>query len=91
MSDIKSQFEAAVNYVQTVEGSSFKPSNDLKLEMYGLFKQGSAGDVQGKRPGMTNFIARAKYDAWAKLKGTSSEQAMQTYIDKIEGLKSKHG
>ena len=61
MSDLKSQFEAAVNYVQTVEGDSFKPSNDLKLEMYGLFKQGSTGDVQGKRPGMTNFIARAKY------------------------------
>ncbi|OUS25197.1 acyl-CoA-binding protein [Gammaproteobacteria bacterium 45_16_T64] len=90
MSDVKSQFEAAVNYVKTVEGDSFKPSNDLKLEMYGLFKQGSSGDVQGKRPGMTNFIARAKYDAWAKLKGTSGEQAMQSYIDKIEGLKGKH-
>ena len=87
MSDLKSQFEAAVNYVQTVEGDSFKPSNDLKLEMYGLFKQGSAGDVQGKRPGMTNFIARAKYDAWAKLKGQSNDQAMQSYIDRIETLK----
>lgn len=90
MSDLKSQFEAAVNYVQTVEGDSFKPSNDLKLEMYGLFKQGSVGDVQGKRPGMTNFIARAKYDAWAKLKGSSSDSAMQTYIDKIEGLKTSN-
>ena len=87
MSDLKSQFEAAVNYVQTVEGDSFKPSNDLKLEMYGLFKQGSNGNVAGKRPGMTNFIARAKYDAWAKLKGISNDQAMQTYIDKIEALK----
>lgn len=87
MSDLKSQFDAAVHYVKTVEGDSFKPSNDLKLEMYGLFKQGSNGNVAGKRPGMTNFIARAKYDAWAKLKGTSNDQAMQSYVDKIEALK----
>ena len=91
MSDLKSQFEDTVNYVQNAEGDSFKPSNNLKLEMYGLFKQGSTGDIQGKRPGMTSFIARAKYDAWAKLKGTSSDQAMQTYIDKIEGLKKNNG
>ena len=91
MSDLKSQFEAAVAYVKTVEGDSFKPSNEFKLEMYSLFKQGSSGDASGKRPAMTNFIARAKYDAWAKLKGTSNEQAMQDYIDKIESLKQKHG
>jgi len=88
MSDLKSTFDASVKFVQTAEGD-MKPSNELKLELYGLFKQGGSGDVQGKRPGMTNFIARAKYDAWAKLKGISSDQAMQQYIDKIETLKQK--
>ncbi|PCJ43180.1 MAG: acyl-CoA-binding protein [Moraxellaceae bacterium] len=87
MSELKSQFDAAVNYVQTVEGNSFKPSNDFKLAMYSLFKQSTEGDVKGKRPGLTNFVGRAKYDAWAKLKGTRTEKAMQDYINKIETIK----
>lgn len=90
MSDLKQQFEAAVAYVQNAEGD-FKPSNDLKLEMYGLFKQSTEGDVKGKKPGITDFVGRAKYQAWEKLKGMSADKAMQTYIDKIGGLKSKHG
>ncbi len=89
MSDLKATFEASVNYVQTVEGD-FKPSNELKLELYGLFKQSSEGDVNGKKPGMTDFVGRAKWNAWEKLKGQSSEQAMQTYIDRIEELKQKN-
>ena len=43
--------------------------------------------VSGKRPGMMDFVNRAKYDAWEKVKGTSSEDAMQQYIDKLEALK----
>ena len=89
MSDLKTIFEEAVDYVQTAEGS-FKPSQDLKLTMYGLFKQASEGDVKGKKPGMLDVIGRAKYSAWAKLKGTSSEDAMQDYIDAVESLKNKH-
>ncbi len=86
MSDLKAKFDAAVNYIQTAEGD-FKPSNELKLEFYGLYKQATEGDVSGKRPGMMDFVGRAKYDAWEKLKGTASDQAMQTYIDKLEALK----
>lgn len=90
MSDLKAQFEAAVNYVQSAEGN-FKPDNNVKLDMYSLYKQATEGDVKGKRPGMTSFVERAKWDAWKKLEGMSADQAMQTYIDKIEALKSKHG
>ncbi len=90
MSDLKTQFEEAVNYVQTAEGD-FKPSNELKLQFYSLFKQATEGDVTGKRPGMTNFVGRAKFDAWEKLKGTSSEEAMQKYIDLLEDMKKKAG
>ncbi|MCG8316950.1 MAG: acyl-CoA-binding protein [Pseudomonadales bacterium] len=86
MSDLKQQFEAALNYVKTAEGD-FKPSNELKLDMYSLFKQATEGDVTGKRPGMTNFVGRAKWDAWNKLKGMSAEDAMQTYIEKIDAIK----
>ena len=86
MSDLKAKFDEAVNYIQTAEGD-FKPSNELKLEFYALYKQATEGDVSGKRPGMIDFVGRAKDDAWEKLKGTSSDQAMQQYIDKLDSLK----
>ena len=66
---------------------SERPDNMTLLKIYALFKQGSSGDVSGERPGMTDFVARAKYDAWAGLKGTSQEEAQQQYIDLIEELK----
>lgn len=86
MSDLKTRFDEAVNYIQTAEGD-FKPSNEVKLEFYALYKQGTEGDVSGKRPGMMDFVGRAKFDAWEKLKGMSSDDAMQKYIDKLESLK----
>jgi diazepam-binding inhibitor (GABA receptor modulator, acyl-CoA-binding protein) len=86
MSDLKTQFEEAVNYIQNAEGD-FQPSNETKLEFYALYKQATEGDVSGKRPGMMDFVNRAKFDAWEKLKGTSSEEAMQKYIDKLNALK----
>ncbi len=90
MSELKEKFSACVQYVQSAEGN-FKPSNDVKLEFYALFKQATEGDVKGKKPGLTNFVGRAKYNAWENLKGMSSEQAMETYIAKIEAIKAKHG
>ncbi len=89
MSDLKARFDATVQYVRTAEGS-FQPSNDLKLQMYALFKQATEGDVSGKRPGMLDLVGKAKYDAWAKIKGTSKENAMQQYIDTVESLKSRN-
>lgn len=64
-----------------------RPDNMTLLKIYALFKQASSGDATGERPGMTDFVARAKFDAWAEIKGTSKEAAMQEYIDLIESLK----
>ena len=86
MSDLKAKFDDAVNYIQSAEGD-FKPSNELKLEFYALYKQATEGDVSGKRPGMMDFVGRAKYDAWASLKGKTQDAAKQAYIDLIESLK----
>ncbi|MDM8522501.1 acyl-CoA-binding protein [Desulfococcaceae bacterium HSG8] len=85
MSDLKAKFETAAQDVQQL---SKRPDNDTLLKLYSLYKQGREGDVSGKRPGLTDFKGRAKYDAWAKLKGTSGEEAMQGYIDLVESLKS---
>ncbi|NNC98877.1 MAG: acyl-CoA-binding protein, partial [Gammaproteobacteria bacterium] len=55
---------------------------------YALFKQATEGDIHGKKPGMMDLVGKAKYAAWAKMKGTPAEQAMQNYINKVEALKS---
>jgi diazepam-binding inhibitor (GABA receptor modulating acyl-CoA-binding protein) len=64
-----------------------RPDNMTLLKIYALYKQASAGDVDGKRPGFTDMVGRAKFDAWDGLKGTSKDDAMQQYIDLIEDLK----
>lgn len=64
-----------------------RPDNMTLLKIYALYKQGANGDVEGKRPGMTDMVGRAKYDAWDALKGTSKEEAMQQYVDLINELK----
>ena len=83
MADLQADFEQAQKDVETL---SKKPSNDDLLALYAHFKQAKEGDVSGKRPGMTDFKGRAKYDAWAKLKGTDAETAKQGYIDKVNAL-----
>ncbi len=83
MSDIKAAFDKAQIDVKTL---TTRPSNDDLLFMYAHFKQADVGDVQGKRPGMMDMVGRAKYDAWAKLSGTSTDDAMQAYVDKVNEL-----
>jgi len=84
MSDLNAAFETAS---QDAQNLSSRPSNDTLLKLYALYKQGSTGDATGKRPGMTDFKGRAKFDAWTKLKGTAKEKAMQDYIDLVGSLK----
>ena len=81
---LKENFDAAVAESKQLPE---KPDNMTLLRIYALYKQASAGDAEGDRPGMTDFVARAKWDAWNMLKGTSQEEAQQLYIDLIESLK----
>lgn len=81
---LKDQFEAAVAASKNLPE---RPDNMTLLKLYALYKQGSAGDVEGSRPGFTDMVGRAKWDAWNELKGTGSDDAMQQYIDLIESLK----
>lgn len=77
------EFDAAVEDVKALPAD---PGNDAKLRLYALYKQATVGDADGKRPGFTNPVGRAKYDAWAKLAGTSSEQAEADYIAEVAHL-----
>ncbi len=87
MADLKAAFAQA-----QIDAKTFTklPSNDDLLALYSLFKQANDGDVKGSRPGMLDIRGRAKYDAWAKLKGTSGDKAMQAYIDKVALLLKTH-
>lgn len=81
--DLQAAFDAAIAHSKTL---TIRPDNLTLLQLYALYKQGSSGDVSGERPGMTDFVARAKWDAWAALQGTSRAQAMRDYIDRVHSL-----
>lgn len=83
MADLKAQFEQAQKDVKSL---TRLPGADQLLALYSLYKQSTEGDVKGARPGMLDVKGRAKYDAWAKLKGTSAEQAMQNYLGLVNKL-----
>jgi acyl-CoA-binding protein len=84
MANLKATFEAAIVASKQLPE---KPDNMTLLKIYSLYKQATEGDVEGKRPGFTDMVGRAKYDAWAAVKGTSADDAMQQYVDLIESLK----
>jgi len=84
MADLQQQFQAAAAASKNL---AERPDNDTLLKIYALYKQGAAGDVEGRRPGFTDLIGRAKYDAWAKLQGLSKEDAMRQYVALIDSLK----
>ena len=83
MSDLKSQFDQAVADSKNL---SERPDNATLLKLYALYKQGSVGDNTDKKPGFGDMVGRAKWDAWNGLKGTSSDDAMQQYIDLVNSL-----
>ena len=83
--ELKEQFEqAAIDSKSLPE----KPANDILLQLYSLYKQGSLGDVNVEPPSNPfDFVAKAKYEAWASLKGKSTEEAMKEYVALVKRLK----
>ena len=83
MSDLKNEFESAVANSKKL---SERPDNATLLKMYGLYKQATIGDNVEKKPGFSDMVGRAKWDAWNGFKGTSSDDAMQQYVDLVQSL-----
>ena len=83
--ELVKEFEQAAADSKTL---SEKPSNEILLQLYSLYKQGSTGDVDTDPPANPfDFVAKAKYEAWESLKGKTKEAAMQEYIDLVKRLK----
>ena len=81
MSDLRKKFDAAAANVLKAKKD---PGSDMKLKLYAHYKQATEGDVAGDKPGFTDFVNRAKYEAWAKLKGTSTDKAMEAYVKLVD-------
>ena len=84
MSDLKARFDEAVANSKTL---STRPDNVTLLKIYALYKQATQGDNEEAKPGFSDIVARAKWDAWKKLEGTGGEDAMQQYVELIAELK----
>ena len=83
MPDLQVQFETAMAESKNL---TERPDNATLLKIYALYKQASVGDNNDKKPGFSDIVGRAKWDVWNELKGTSSHDAMQQYVDLIESL-----
>ena len=88
MSDIDNLFEAAAAAAKNLDE---RPDNDTLLQLYALYKQGSEGDVSGDKPGFFDFVGLAKYEAWEKLAGMTTDEAQQQYVDLVKSLGGKLG
>lgn len=84
--DLKAQFEQAVADSKSL---SDRPSNDTLLQLYSLYKQATEGDINIDPPANPfDFVSKAKYEAWAGLKGKSKDAAMQDYVQLVSKLKN---
>ena len=84
--DLQQQFEQAVADSKSLPE---RPSNETLLQLYSFYKQATEGDVNADPPSNPfDFVNKAKYDAWASLKGRSKEEAMQEYVGLVDKLKA---
>lgn len=83
MSALTPAFEAAVAQSRDL---TERPSNATLLKIYALYKQATEGDVATDKPGFSDLVGRAKWDAWNTLRGTTPDDAMQQYVDLIASL-----
>ena len=80
MSDLENKFKEAVEMINTVPVNT-NISDDVKLAVYGLYKQAKNGDCDTEKPGFLQLTSKAKWSAWKDLKGMDKDEAKQKYVD----------
>jgi len=80
---LQEEFDKAVNRTKEL---TQRPSNDILLKLYALYKQSTIGDVQGDSPGAMDFKAVAKYRSWESMKGKSMDACKKEYIQLVNSL-----
>ena len=92
MGDIASRFEQVVARIKALPADGpAQPSNELKLKLYGLFRQARDGDVHGPKPGLLDMVGKIKYEAWARRQGMTKDEAMRQYVVLAEDFAREHG
>lgn len=83
MSDLRTAFQDAVAATKEL---TQRPDNTTLLKLYALYKQATVGNVEGTRPGFSDMVGRAKWDAWNALQGLTADEAMHQYIELVDSL-----
>ncbi|XP_037310628.1 acyl-CoA-binding domain-containing protein 7 [Pungitius pungitius] len=84
----RAEFEKMAEDVKKVKT---KPTDQELLDLYGLYKQATVGEINTDRPGMMDFKGKAKWDAWSSRKGMSKDDAESAYITLAKEVVSKYG
>ena len=77
------EFEAAKT---RLESAAVEVDNENKLKLYGLYKQATTGVCSTPKPGLTDFVGRAKWTAWSALGQLSQAEAQKQYVQTVEQL-----
>jgi acyl-CoA-binding protein len=92
MDQIAQRFDEVVAAIKALPANGpAQPSNELKLKLYGLFRQAKDGDVHGDKPGALDFVGKFKYDVWARNEGMKRDEAMRQYVALAEGFARENG
>ncbi|XP_042388426.1 acyl-CoA-binding domain-containing protein 2-like isoform X2 [Zingiber officinale] len=86
--ELDDAFAAATAFVAATaaDKDSAKVSNDVQLQLYGLYKIATEGPCTVPQPSALKLTARAKWNAWQRLGTMPPEDAMQKYIVIINEL-----
>ncbi|KAL7857106.1 hypothetical protein SRHO_G00160050 [Serrasalmus rhombeus] len=83
--DCQRRFQAAVDVIHNLpKNGSYRPSYEVMLRFYGLYKQSVCGPCKVSRPGFWDPVGRYKWDAWNRLGDMSRENAMAAYVDEMK-------
>ncbi|AWP17155.1 putative acyl-CoA-binding domain-containing protein 4-like isoform 2 [Scophthalmus maximus] len=83
--DHQKRFQAALDVIHNLpKNGSYRPSYEVMLRFYSLYKQAVCGPCTASRPGFWDPVGRYKWDAWSRLGKMSSESAMAAYVDEMK-------
>ncbi|XP_054877190.1 acyl-CoA-binding domain-containing protein 4 isoform X1 [Poeciliopsis prolifica] len=83
--DHQRRFQAAVDVIHKLpKNGSYRPSYEVMLRFYSLYKQAVCGPCTVPRPGFWDPVGRYKWDAWSRLGEMSQETAMAAYVEEMK-------
>jgi len=81
--NIEQTFLSAAN---NIKKSEKKFENNVLLNLYGYYKQGTIGDCNIECPSFWQIKEKAKWDAWEQHTGIKKIHAMKKYIKLVNKL-----